>query len=92
MNDDTKMSRSIAKRKRLDPLYALIMAVLAALPFLLVRVFAPGPVTGAKAKAPAPALEMNLPDAGAEWAAETLAGLTLEQKIDLPAFRWRGKR
>jgi beta-N-acetylhexosaminidase len=81
MNDDTKMSRSIAKRKRLDPFYVLIMAVLAALPFLLVRVFAPGPMTGSKAKAPAPALEMNLPDSGAEWAAETLAGLTLERKI-----------
>ncbi|MCK7490878.1 MAG: hypothetical protein MZW92_03105 [Comamonadaceae bacterium] len=53
----------------------LIMAVLAALPFLLVRVFAPGPVSGSSGvKASAPALEMNLPDAGAAWAAETLAG------------------
>ncbi len=81
MKINNDIPRSDPKRKRLDPLYVLIMAVLASLPFLLVRVFAPGPETGSKAKAPAPALEMTLSDEGAEWAVETLAGLTLERKI-----------
>lgn len=70
------------KRRKIEPFYIVIMAVVAALPFLLVRLFGPGAATGARGGAiPAPALEMNISDEGAAWAAETLAGMTLEKKI-----------
>ena len=70
------------KPRRIDPIYALIMAVLAALPFLLVRVFQPGGAKAAKGAAiPAPTLSMTLSDEAAAWAVETLAGLPLEKKI-----------
>jgi len=67
--------------KRLDPAYVIIMAVVAALPFLLVRLFSPGAKTGPGESIPAPTLSMTLTDEAAAWATETLAGLTLERKI-----------
>jgi beta-N-acetylhexosaminidase len=65
-----------------DPkIYIVIMAVVAALPFLLVRVFGPGSGGSGGASNATPTLEMNLSDEGAAWATETLAGMTLEKKI-----------
>jgi beta-N-acetylhexosaminidase len=66
---------------KLDPVYVLIMAVLAALPFVLFRIFAPGSLTGPEKTAPAPALSMALTDEAATWVTKTLAGLSLEKKI-----------
>ena len=64
----------------LDPVLVLIMAVIAALPFLLVRVFLPGP--GDKAQVVSrPALAAAVTDDGAAWVVKTLEGLTLEGKI-----------
>lgn len=71
------------KRKKwlgLDPVLVLIMAVLAALPFLLVRVFMPAPGPDAQV-VKAPALAASLSDDAAEWVVRTLSGLTLERKI-----------
>ena len=69
------------KPRRIDPLLVLIMAVLAGLPFLLVRVFMPGPEGGPDAPIAAPALAASLSDEAAAWVATTLAGLPLEKKI-----------
>ncbi|RPI97756.1 MAG: hypothetical protein EHM31_12980, partial [Candidatus Aminicenantes bacterium] len=69
------------KKLKLDPLYVLIMAAIAALPFLAVRLFWPGSFGGRPASIPAPTLSMSLPDEAAAWATDTLAGLTLEKKI-----------
>jgi len=69
------------EQRRLDPVYVIIMAVIAALPFLLFRLIAPGSKAGTAAKIPAPTLAMSLSGEAASWAADTLAGLTLEQKI-----------
>jgi beta-N-acetylhexosaminidase len=66
---------------KLDPVYVLIMAVLAALPFLLFRVFSSGPQGGPGSTVAAPTLSMTLADEAAEWATTTLAGLSLEKKI-----------
>ena len=71
----------LKKLKQLDPIYIVIMAIVAALPFLLVRVFSPGRPTGPGATISAPALTMTLPDEAAAWVAETLAALPLEKKI-----------
>jgi beta-N-acetylhexosaminidase len=71
----------LKKLKQLDPIYIVIMAVVAALPFLLVRVFSPGRPSGPDAMISAPALAMTLPDESAAWVAETLADLPLEKKI-----------
>jgi beta-N-acetylhexosaminidase len=65
----------------LVPLYIVIMAIVAALPFLLVRIFSPGSHAGSNVPLPAPTLSMSLGDEAAEWAATTLTGLTLEKKI-----------
>ena len=69
------------KKFKLDPIYVLIMAVIAALPFLAVRLFSPGSFGGRPASIPAPTLSMSLADEAAAWATKTLAGLTLEKKI-----------
>ncbi|MCU0244625.1 MAG: hypothetical protein MUE80_07780 [Acidobacteria bacterium] len=81
MKQNMEKLGSDPKRRKIEPFYIVVMAVVAALPFLLVRLFGPGAATGDGTKAPAPALAMNVPDEGAAWAAETLAGLTLEKKI-----------
>jgi beta-N-acetylhexosaminidase len=62
----------------LDPVLVLVMAVIAALPFLLVRIFLPGPGTQVVTR---PALAPAITDDGTEWVVKTLEGLTLEQKI-----------
>lgn len=67
------------KLRKLDPIYIVIMAVLAALPFLLVRLVDKGPKAGGPM--PAPALAADIGDDAAAWATDTLAGLTLERKI-----------
>ena len=69
------------KKLRLDPIYVVILAVLAALPFLVARLISPGSFGGRGQAIPAPTLSMSLPDEAAAWAAETLGGLTLEKKI-----------
>jgi beta-N-acetylhexosaminidase len=71
----------LKKPKKLDPVYIVIMAVVAALPFLLVRVFSPGRSAGPGATISAPALSPTLSDEAAAWVAETLAALPLEKKI-----------
>jgi beta-N-acetylhexosaminidase len=71
----------LKKLRKLDPIYIVILAVVAALPFLLVRVFSPGRPAGPDAMIFEPALAMALPDEAAAWVAETLAGLPLEKKI-----------
>jgi beta-N-acetylhexosaminidase len=84
MSEDNKMVRSdpFKKIKRSAPLYILIMAVIAALPFLFVRLFVPAEKAGGLGEAaPAPGLAMALSDEAAGWATNTLAGLTLERKI-----------
>jgi beta-N-acetylhexosaminidase len=72
------------KKLKIDPIIVLIMAVIAALPFLLFRVFPIGACSGAGAAAgsfPAPALSRSLTDDDSAWVQKTLAGLTLERKI-----------
>ena len=69
------------KTLKLDPIYVVIMAVIAALPFLVVRIFSPSSFGGRAATIPAPTLSMELPDEASAWATDTLAGLTLEKKI-----------
>jgi len=69
------------KKLKLDPVYIVILAVLAALPFLVARLISPGSFGGRGQAVPAPTLSMSLPDEAAAWATETLAGLTLEKKI-----------
>ncbi|MGZ5438468.1 MAG: hypothetical protein ACXWFJ_01325, partial [Candidatus Aminicenantales bacterium] len=72
------------KKLKIDPIIVLIMAVIAALPFLLFRVFPIGARSGAGAAAgsfPAPALSQSLTDDDSAWVQKTLAGLTLERKI-----------
>ena len=72
------------KKLKIDPIIVLIMAVIAALPFLLFRVFPIGARSGAGAAAgsfPAPALSPSLTDDDSAWVRKTLAGLTLERKI-----------
>ena len=72
------------KKLKIDPIIVLIMAVIAALPFLLFRVFPIGERGGAGAAVgslPAPALSQSLTDDDAAWVQKTLAGLTLEKKI-----------
>jgi beta-N-acetylhexosaminidase len=69
------------KKLKLDPIYVVILAVLAALPFLVARLISPGSFGGRGQAVPAPTLSMSLPDEAAAWATETLAGLTLEKKI-----------
>jgi beta-N-acetylhexosaminidase len=66
---------------KLDPVYVVIMAVIAALPFLVARLLSPGSFGGRDRAVPAPTLSMSLPDEAAAWAVDTLAGLTLEKKI-----------
>ena len=56
------------------------MAVVAALPFLLVRVFLPPAGPDAQV-VKSPVLAASLPDDAAAWVVETLAGLPLEKKI-----------
>jgi beta-N-acetylhexosaminidase len=83
MNDTHGTSKAPKKRKKwlgLDPLHIVIMAIVAALPFLLVRVFLPKPGPGAQV-VKAPALAASLTDDMSGWVAETLAGLPLERKI-----------
>jgi beta-N-acetylhexosaminidase len=83
MSNGDGQAKTIRKRKKwlgLDPILVLIMAVIAALPFLLVRVFLPGP--GDKAQVVSrPALAASVTDDGAAWVVDTLQDLTLEQKI-----------
>jgi len=72
------------KKLKIDPIIVFIMAVIAALPFLLFRVFPPGGRAGAAAGAgtfAAPALSSSISDDDAAWVQRTLAGLTLERKI-----------
>jgi len=69
------------EQRRLDPVYVIIMAVIAALPFLLSRLFAPGSRAGTAGEIPAPALAMSLSGEAGDWAAATLGAMTLEQKI-----------
>lgn len=72
------------KKLKIDPIIVLIMAVIAALPFLLFRIFPIGARSGAGAAAgsfPAPALSRSLTDDDSAWVQKTLAGLTLERKI-----------
>ncbi|MGZ5513732.1 MAG: glycoside hydrolase family 3 protein [Candidatus Aminicenantales bacterium] len=72
------------KKLKIDPIIVIIMAVIAALPFLLFRVFPKGARSGAGAAAgsfPAPALSQSLTDDDSAWVQKTLAGLTLERKI-----------
>lgn len=83
MNDGEARAKTIKRRKKwlgLDPVLVLIMAVIAALPFLLVRVFLPGP-GGETQVVTRPALAAAVTDDGAAWVVKTLEGLTLEQKI-----------
>ena len=84
MSENNKMIRSdpFMKIKRSAPLYILIVAVIAALPFLFVRLFVPAEKAARPGEAaPAPTLAMDLSDEAAEWATSTLAGLSLERKI-----------
>lgn len=67
------------KLRKLDPIYIVIMAVLASLPFLLVRLVDKGPKAGGPI--PAPTLAMDIGDDAAAWVTKTMAGLTLEKKI-----------
>jgi len=69
------------KRLKLNPIYVLIVIVIAALAFLAVRLFWPDSGGGHDTVIPAPTLSMSLPDEAAAWATDTLAGLTLEKKI-----------
>ncbi len=69
------------KRLKFNPIYVLIVIVIAALAFLAARLFWPGSTGGRDAVIPAPMLSMSLADEAAAWATDTLAGLTLEKKI-----------
>ena len=69
------------KRLKFNPIYVLIVIVIAALAFLAARLFWPGSTGGRDAVLPAPMLSMSLADEAAAWATDTLAGLTLEKKI-----------
>jgi beta-N-acetylhexosaminidase len=83
MNISNGQAKAIKKRKkwlRLDPLHVLIMAVVAALPFLLVRVFLP--TAGPDAQVvKSPVLAASLSDDAAAWVVQTLADLPLEKRI-----------
>ena len=81
--DDRNGPVKAAQRKRkkwlgLDPLHVVITAIVASLPFLLVRVFMPpaGPDTQV---VKAPALAASLSDDATEWVVDTLADLPLER-------------
>jgi hypothetical protein len=83
MNDNPGTLMAQGRRKKwlgLDPLLFVIMAAVAILPFLFVRVFLSSPVSDAQivkspALAAAPSEDMSA------WVAKTLAGLPLERKI-----------
>jgi beta-N-acetylhexosaminidase len=81
---DVKMPVTVSKKRKkwlgLEPLHVVIMAVVAALPFLLVRVFLPTPGPDAQV-VKAPALATSLSDDATEWVVNTLADLPLERKI-----------
>lgn len=73
-----------SRRPWANPIVILIMAVLAALPFLLFRLLTPGDHGGRGAAGPvvtAPALAPSVSEEGAAWVMKTLAGLSLERKI-----------
>jgi beta-N-acetylhexosaminidase len=83
MNNSDAQAKTIKKRKKwlgFDPLLVIIMAVVAALPFLLVRVFLPPAGPDAQV-VKSPVLAASLPDDAAAWVVETLADLDLEKKI-----------
>ena len=83
MNSSDGQAKTIKTRKKwlgLDPLLVIIMAVVAALPFLLVRLFLPPAGPDAQV-VKSPALAASLPDDAAAWVVETLADLPLEKKI-----------
>ena len=83
MNSSDAQAKTIKKRRKwlgLDPLLVIIMAVVAALPFLLVRVFLPPAGPDAQV-VKSPVLAASLPDDAAAWVVETLADLPLEKKI-----------
>lgn len=83
MNDSEAPAKTTRKRKRwlgLDPLLVILMAVVATLPFLLVRVFLPPAGPDAQV-VKSPVLAASLPDDAAAWVVETLAGLPLEKRI-----------
>ena len=69
------------KRLKLNPIYVLIVLVIAALAFFAARMFWPASSGGRDTAIPAPTLSMSLSDEGAAWVTTTLAGLTLEKKI-----------
>lgn len=65
-----------------DPIVIIILAIIAALPFLLFRILPAGGAKGAAAgEIPAPRLAMEISDDDAMWVQKTLAGLSLERKI-----------
>jgi len=64
-----------------DPIVIIIIAIIAALPFLLSRIIPAGGQKNAGAGAAPPTLAMEISDDGAAWAQKTLAGLSLERKI-----------
>jgi beta-N-acetylhexosaminidase len=83
MNSGEAQAKAIEKRKKwlgLDPLLVIIMAVVAALPFLLVRLFLPPAGPDAQV-VKSPALAASLGDDAAAWVVETLADLPLEKRI-----------
>jgi len=83
MGDADRPVESAMKRKKwlgLDPWHVVITAIVAALPFLLVRVFLPPAGPDAQV-VKAPALAASLSDDATEWVVNTLADLPLERKI-----------
>jgi beta-N-acetylhexosaminidase len=83
MNSSDGQAKTIMTRKKwlgLDPVLVLIMAVVAALPFLLVRVFLPPAGPDAQV-VKSPVLSASLGDDAAAWVVETLAELPLEKRI-----------
>lgn len=83
MNGSDRTLKAPKKRTKwlgIDPLHLLIMAVVAVLPFLFVRVFLSSPAPDAQVVR-SPALAAALSDDMSAWVAKTLAGLPLERKI-----------
>jgi beta-N-acetylhexosaminidase len=83
MSDVPQPVTATKKRKKwlgFDSLHVIIFAVVAALPFLLVRVFLP-PAGPDRQIVKAPVLAASLSDDATEWVVDTLAGLPLERKI-----------
>lgn len=66
-----------------DPVFVILMALIAALPFLLFRIFMPGDKGDLRPQAALapPSLATSLSDDDVDWVQKTLSGLSLERKV-----------